>query len=145
MCIRDRGQADFIKQIAARYNVTDIAIDTTGHGRAVFELVKRWFPTVRAIEYSVAVKTALVIKGQSLFRAGRVEFDQGWSDVMQAFMAIRPALTGSGKGVTYTASRNGQIGHADIAWSILHAFSNEPLDVAAAADRAAGGQFIVSE
>lgn len=140
-----QGQADFIKRIAARYNVTDISIDTTGHGRAVFELVKKWFPNVRSIEYSVATKTALVIKGQSLFRAGRVEFDQGWTDVMQAFMAIRPTLTGSGKGVTYTASRNGQIGHADIAWAILHAFSNEPLDVAAAADGARVPQVVFSD
>lgn len=140
-----QGQADFIKSIAARYNVTDISIDTTGHGRAVFELVKRWFPTVRAIEYSVATKTALVIKGQSLFRSGRVEFDQGWTDLMQAFMAIRPTLTGSGRGVTYTASRNGQIGHADIAWAVLHAFSNEPLDVAAAAGGALGGRVIFSD
>ena len=136
-----QGQADFIRSIADRYNVTDISIDTTGHGRAVFELVKRWFPNVRAIEYSVATKTALVIKGQSLFRAGRVEFDQGWSDVMQAFMAIRPALTGSGKGVTYTASRNGQIGHADIAWAILHALSNEPMDASEPVSRGAKVKF----
>ena len=140
-----QGQADFIKSIYDRFNVTDISIDTTGHGRAVFELVKRWFPTVRAIEYSVATKTALVIKGQSLFRAGRVEFDAGWTDVMQAFMAIRPALTGSGKGITYVAARNGQIGHADIAWAILHAFSNEPLDVVAAAEGAGTAQVVFSD
>lgn len=140
-----QGQADFIKSVADRYNVTDIAIDTTGHGRAVFELVKKWFPTARAIEYSVATKTALVIKGQSLFRAGRVEFDTGWTDVMQAFIAIRPALTGSGKGVTYTAARNGQIGHADIAWAILHAFSNEPLDIVAAAEGAGAAQVVFSD
>jgi uncharacterized protein YjcR len=140
-----QGQADFIKSIADRYNVTDIAIDTTGHGRAVFELVKKWFPTVRAIEYSVATKTALVIKGQSLFRSGRVEFDAGWTDVMQAFMAIRPALTGSGKGVTYTAARNGKVGHADIAWAILHAFSNEPLDIADAISGVGVGQVIFSD
>jgi len=140
-----QGQADFIRKIAGHFNVTDIAIDTTGHGRAVFELVKHWFPTVRSIEYSIATKTALVIKGQSLFRAGRVEFDAGWTDVMQAFMAIRPALTGSGKGVTYVAGRNGQIGHADIAWAILHAFSNEPLDVAAAAESAGMAQAVFSD
>jgi len=135
-----QGQADFIKSVADRYNVTDIAIDTTGHGRAVFELVKKWFPMVRAIEYTVAVKTALVLKGQSLFRAGRVEFDQGWTDVAQAFLAIRPQMTASGKQVTYQARRNGQIGHADIAFAILHAFSNEPLDVA---DAGGGGGFAV--
>lgn len=127
-----QGQADFIAQIAARYNVTDIAIDTTGHGQAVFELVSKWFPLVRKIEYSVSSKTALVIKAQNVFRAGRIEFDAGWTDLMQALMAIRPALTGSQKGVTYIAKRNGTVGHADVAWALLNALSNEPLDVGSA-------------
>jgi len=132
------GQAAFIKAIAERYNVQDIAIDTTGSGKAVWELVSHWFPLARAIDYSVSVKTALVIKGQNVFREGRIEFDAGWTDVMQAFMAIRPALTTSQKGVTYVARRNGLVGHADVAWAILHALSNEPLDVARA-DEAQGG------
>ncbi|MGW8201894.1 terminase large subunit domain-containing protein [Sphingomonas bisphenolicum] len=133
-----QGQADFIKDIAARYNVTDIAIDTTGSGKAVRDLVANWFPTVRSIEYSVASKTALVIKAQSIFRAQRIEFDSGWTDLMQALMAIRPTLTGSQRGVTYTAKRNGEIGHADLAWALLHALSNEPLD-AGSASEARGG------
>lgn len=123
------GQAQFIRDVCARYNVTDIAIDVTGHGLAVWEIVSKWFPLARKIEYSVASKTALVIKGQNVFRANRIEFDAGWTDLMQALMAIRPTLTGSGKGVTYTARRGGEIGHADIAWALLHALSNEPLDV----------------
>jgi len=131
------GQAGFIKSICARYNVVDIAIDTTGHGLAVWELVSHWFPAARKIEYSVATKTALVIKAQNVFREQRIEFDAGWTDVMQALMAIRPALTGSKKGVTYIARRNGEIGHADIAWALLHALSNEPLD--ASAENARGG------
>lgn len=139
-----RGQADFIEQMADRYNVTDIAIDTTGHGLAVWELVSAWFPMARKIEYSVASKTALVIKGQNVFRAQRFEFDAGWTDVMQALMAIRPALTGSGRGVTYIARRNGQVGHADIAWAILNALSNEPLD-AGTAHEGAGGRVVFSD
>lgn len=131
-----QGQADFIAEVARRYNVTDIAIDTTGHGQAVFELVSRWFPLVRKIEYSVASKTALVIKAQNVFRAGRIEFDSGWSDLMQALMAIRPALTGSQKGVTYVARRDGMVGHADVAWALLNALSNEPLDVGSAGESA---------
>lgn len=133
-----QGQADFIKDVAARYHVTDIAIDTTGSGQAVWELVCHWFPLARKIDYSVAVKTALVIKGQNVFNSGRIEFDSGWTDVMAAFIAIRPAGTGSGRGVTYVARRNGEIGHADIAWAILHALSNEPLDVGSAS-QAVGG------
>lgn len=137
-----QGQADFIKDIASRFNVTDISIDTTGHGQAVWELVEKWFPGVRRIEYSVASKTALVIKGQNVFRSNRIEFDAGWSDVMAAFMAIRPTLTGSGRGVTYVARRSGTIGHADIAWAILHALSNEPLDVAGAESAGATIRFL---
>jgi uncharacterized protein YjcR len=141
-----QGQADRIRALAKVYNVTDIAIDVTGgHGQAVFELVKRWFPQARKIEYSLASKAAMVIKAQNLFRSGRVEFDQGWTDVLQAFMAIKPTLTPSGKGVTYTSPRNGVIGHADIAWACMHAFSNEPLDVEALATGAGAGFVVVSE
>lgn len=122
------GQAKLIKDVAERYNVVDIAIDTTGHGLAVWELVRKWFPTARKIEYSVLVKAQLVMKGQNIFRKGRIEMDAGWTDVMAAFMAIRPAITKSGKQVTYVAARNGEIGHADIAWSILHSLLVEPLD-----------------
>ncbi|NBC35559.1 terminase [Novosphingobium sp. FSY-8] len=135
------GQADAIKQVCARYNVQDIAIDTTGHGLAVHELVSHWFPRVRRIDYSVASKTALVIKGQHVFSAGRIEFDENWTDVMAAFMAIRPALTASQRGVTYIAKRNGEIGHADVAWAILHALSNEPLD-AGTTSEATGGAIV---
>lgn len=132
-----QGQADRIRQLAEVYHVTDIAIDVTGgHGQAVYEIVRRWFPQARKIEYSLASKAAMVIKAQNLFRSGRVEFDQGWTDVLQAFMAIKPTLTASGKGVTYTSPRNGVIGHADIAWACMHAFSNEPLDVEHAASGA---------
>lgn len=132
------GQAEAIRKVAGRYRVTDIAIDTTGHGLAVWELVRNWFPLARKIEYSVASKTALVVKGQNIFRNQRIEFDAGWSDLMQALMAIRPALTGSKKGVTYIAKRNGEIGHADVAWALLNALSNEPLDAGSASEGTGG-------
>jgi uncharacterized protein YjcR len=123
-----QGQADLIRETASRYNVVDIAIDTTGSGQAVLELVRKWFPTARGIDYSVRTKAELVMKGQNLFRHGRLEIDAGWTDVLSAFMAIRPAITKSGKQVTYVAARNGEVGHADIAWSILHSLLVEPLD-----------------
>lgn len=122
------GQAKLIRDVARRYNVVDIAIDTSAHGQAVLELVRKWFPTARGIDYSVRTKAELVMKGQNIFRNKRIEIDAGWTDVLAAFMAIRPALTKTGKQVTYTAARNGQIGHADIAWAILHSLLVEPLD-----------------
>jgi hypothetical protein len=59
------GQAEAIRAVCQRYKVADISIDTTGHGLAVWELVSKWFPLARKIEYSVASKTALVIKGRT--------------------------------------------------------------------------------
>lgn len=141
-----QGQADRIRELAKVYNVTDIAIDVTGgHGQAVYEIVRKWFPQARKIEYSLSSKAAMVIKAQNLFRSGRVEFDMGWTDVMQAFMSIKPTLTASGKGVTYTSPRNGVIGHADIAWACMHAFSNEPLDTESLATGAGAGVVVFSD
>lgn len=136
-----QGQADVIKAASARYNVVDIAIDTSGAGLAVWELVSNWFPSARKIEYNMASKAALVHKGQNIFRNQRIEFDAGWTDVMRCFIAIRPALTGSQKGVTYVAKTGRDIGHADVAWAILHALSSEPMDAGTA--HQGGGGFVV--
>ena len=132
-------QATAIRDAARRYNVVDIAIDTSGAGQAVWELVTKWQPTARRIDYTVSSKAALVIKMQNVMRRGRFEYDAGWSDISAAFMAIRPTI--SGKTVTYTARRNGQIGHADIAWAIMHAVSNEPMDASSAHQQAATVEF----
>lgn len=123
-----QGQAAEIKAFAEKYNVSKIGIDVTGAGRAVHQIVSRWFPTAEAITYSLEKKTALVLKAKNVISAGRLEFDAGWLDVMGAFMAIRPEITKGGSRVTYVASRAGGVGHADLAWSIMHALQFEPLD-----------------
>lgn len=120
------GQAAKLKEIASKYNVTRIGIDTTGAGKAVHALVLKWFPTAHAYNYSVPLKTSMVLKAKNVISAGRLEFDAGWMDVLQAFMSIKPEFTS--KGITYTASRSGGVGHADVAWAIMHALYFEPLD-----------------
>ncbi|MCJ2189154.1 terminase large subunit domain-containing protein [Novosphingobium beihaiensis] len=124
-----QGQADAVKEMAAKYNVTRIGIDTTGAGKAVHQLVSKWFPLAEAITYSVQTKTAMVLKAKNVISTGRLEFDAGWLDVMQAFMAIRPEITKGGTQVTYVASRAGGVGHADLVWAVMHALFFEPLDV----------------
>ena len=127
------GQDRRIIAIADLYNVEDISVDTTGGmGKAVFELVQLWFPAVRRIDYSVSAKAALVLKAQNVMRNTRFEFDAGDTDVQSAFMSIRPAITPSGKQITYITQRVEGGGHGDIAWAIMHAFSNEPMNAALA-------------
>lgn len=122
------AQAAKIIEQLDRYRVDYIGIDATGCGGAVWQLVVARFPLAKKITYSVEVKTQMVLKAKSVFSAGRVEFDAGWTDVAASFMAIRAELTGSQRQITYTASRAGDTGHADLAWAIMHALANEPLD-----------------
>jgi len=121
------GQDRAIRDMAARYDVTKIAIDTTGVGKAVVQLVAKWFPTVEPITYSVQTKSQMVYKAKHVITSNRLEFDAGWLDVMQAFMAIRPEV--NKQGVTFVASRAGGVGHADLAWAIMNALYFEPLDI----------------
>lgn len=121
------AQAEAVRAMCGKYTVTRMGIDTTGAGKAVHQLVTKWFPTAEAINYSPATKTAMVLKAKNVISSGRLEFDAGWMDMMASFMAIHPEITKGG--VTYTASRAGGTGHADLAWAVMHALFFEPLDI----------------
>lgn len=122
------AQADSIRRITQQFNVTYMAIDTTGIGQGVYQLVKQFYPAVVGLNYSPEVKGRLVLKGLSVIGKARLEFDAGWTDLAQSFMAIRKTMTASGRKVTYEASRSEETGHADLAWACLHAIDNEPLE-----------------
>ena len=122
------AQAGNIKRLCSHYNVADIAIDTTGMGTGVFQLVRQFFPAARAIQYSPETKATMVMKTQDVMGKGRLEFDSGWTDLAAAFMAIRKTMTASGRHVTYDASRSADVGHADLAWSVMHSLIYEPLE-----------------
>ena len=122
------GQAGFIRSLCNRYNVVDIGIDTTGIGTGVHQLVKQFFPGVRALQYSPELKQRMVMKTHDVMGKGRLEWDAGWTDLAAAFMAIRKTVTASGRHVTYDASRSADVGHADLAWSVMHSLIFEPLE-----------------
>lgn len=123
------AQAAAVREMHDKYAVTKIGIDVTGAGKAVHQLVSKWFPMAHAITYSVSSKTTMVLKAKNVISSGRLEFDAGWLDMMQAFMAIRPEITKGGTQVTYVASRAGGTGHADLAFAVMHALQFEPLDI----------------
>ncbi|MBY6206875.1 MULTISPECIES: terminase large subunit domain-containing protein [Halomonas] len=122
------AQADFIKGFRDRYRIEHIGIDITGLGEAVAEHVAKWFPTLTRFRYDPAVKGRLVMQAQQIMRRGRLEFDVGWMDLAQSFMAIKKELTASGRQYTYTSGRSKATGHADLAWATMHALSHEPID-----------------
>lgn len=122
------AQAEAIRKITERYNVTYIGIDMTGIGQGVYQLVKQFFPGVTGFTYSPDVKVRLVLKAKDVISKRRMEFDAGWTDLAQSFMAIRKTTTASGRQVTYEAGRSDEISHADLAWACMHALANEPLE-----------------
>lgn len=122
------AQAEAIRKMTERYNVTYIGIDATGLGEGVYQLVKQFYPAAVAFKYSIEVKQRLILKMQDVIRRQRLEFDAGWTDLAQSFMAIRKTLTASQRYVTYVADRKDEVSHADIAWATMHAIYNEPLE-----------------
>lgn len=131
-----------LQQMARRYNVTDIAIENSAFGSAVYQQVVKWFPLARKVDYSITGKAHMVMKAQNLLRAGRIEIPIEFGDVRDSFMMIRPSLTSSGKQLTYVSGRSGELGHADIAWATMHALINEPLGVEDGGQRKSNVEFI---
>ncbi len=115
------AQAAEIRKLTQRYRIEHIGIDVSGLGEAVAEHVEKWFPTLTRFRYDPAVKGRLVMQAQQIMRKNRLEFDAGWSDLAQSFMAIKRELTASGRQYTYTSGRSQATGHADLAWATMHA------------------------
>ena len=46
------------------------------------------------LDYSVALKSQMVLKAKNVISKRRIEWDAGWIDLSQAFMAIRPQRKG---------------------------------------------------
>ena len=134
-------QSNHIRNVCNKYNVEHIAIDTSGIGYGVFELVKKFFPAVTAIQYSLEVKTKLVLKARQIISRRRLEFDAGQTDIAMAFMTVHQTTTPSGL-ITYAASRTSETGHADIAWALMHALYKEPLTTS---DETGGGSQSIME
>ena len=122
------AQAAFIRKQVDRFSVTHIGIDTTGMGESVAQIVERFFPTVVRYRYTPEVKSALVRQTQQMIRRGRLEFDSGWSDLAHSFMSIKRGMTEGGRQMTYKAGRSNATGHAELAWAVMHALGEAPID-----------------
>lgn len=121
-----RHQANEIKALTQKYNITFMGIDCTGPGHGVFEMVQTFYPRATAIHYGLDTKTNLVLKAQDVIESGRIEWDAEHTDIPQSFLQITQTSTSSDQ-ITYAANRTNETGHADKAWAIMHGLSNEPL------------------
>ena len=136
------AQAKAIQAMTRRYNVAALVVDTTGIGQGVFQLVQKFYPAARGINYSLEAKTLLVMKAQQVIKAQRLQFDAGNKELASSFMAIKRELTASGKSVTYAAGRSQETGHSDLAWACMNALSNEPLETGTGLASSQGQSFL---
>lgn len=120
-------QSNRIKDVKDTHNVQHIGIDTTGIGHGVYELVLAWYPQVTPIHYSMDMKTKLVVKALDVIENGRLKYKASDHEITRAFLMISKTTTGSGQ-ITYASTRSTEAGHADVAWSIMHALQYEPID-----------------
>lgn len=119
-------QGERIREQSRRYNYGHYGVDTTGPGIGVYEMVKQFIPMTVPIVYNPQVKAQLVLKALEVMEQGRFQFDAGDIDLAHAFMTIKRTTTNSGQ-MTYAAGRTEKTGHADEAWSVMHALGAEPL------------------
>ena len=119
-------QGERIREQSRRYNYGHYGVDCTGPGIGVYEMVKQFIPMTVPIVYSPQVKAQLVLKALEVMEQGRFQFDAGDIDLAHAFMTIKRTTTTSGQ-MTYAAGRTDKTGHADEAWSVMHALAAEPL------------------
>ena len=130
-------QANQIKELMRRFNLTYIGIDTTGIGRQVYDLVQTFAPREASpILYSVESKNRLIFKLIDLVSQKRIEWakdaidevSRNRAEITPSFMAIRRTVTKSGNALTFVAERSESTGHADVCFAISHAVINEPID-----------------
>lgn len=120
-------QARVIEDLTFKYNVQHIGIDVTGgNGDAVYQLVKKFFPSAIPYTFNIASKRALVLKMLQVIRAGRWEYDRGERALTNAFNAVRKIKTPAGF-ITYDTDRTRGVSHGDLAWATMLAVINEPL------------------
>lgn len=113
-------QAEEIRQLTEKYNVAEIAMDTTGIGGPTAELVEVFFPSLMRINYNIESKNKMVYKAREVIQSGRLLFDGGWDDVVHAFMMIKKTITQRSQQFTFTAKRTQNSSHADLAMAIMH-------------------------
>ncbi|HFV7966064.1 TPA: terminase family protein [Escherichia coli] len=121
------AQAKVIEEFTFRYNVEHIGIDVTGgHGDAVYQIVKRFFPAAIPYTFTLSSKRTLVLKMLQLMRAGRWEYDRSERELVSAFNAVRKTKTQAGF-ITYETDRARGVSHGDLAWATMLAVINEPV------------------
>ena len=122
-------QANQIRALYEKYNMTYIGIDATGVGYGVYELVKEFARrAATAIIYNPESKTGMVLKVHDLVEHGQIEWSEKELDIVPSFLMIKHQSTKSGNTMTFTAERTVKTQHADVFFAICNAINKKSLN-----------------
>ena len=123
-----RYQANQIKQLFEKYNMTYIGIDATGVGLAVYENIKEFARRAAVpIVYNPDSKSEMVLKVHDLVEHNLLQWDQNELDIVPSFLMIKHQSTKSGNTMTFTAERTVKTQHADVFFAICNAINRKSL------------------
>ena len=120
-------QAEQIARLCTRFNVQEIAMDTTGIGKGTAEHVRVFFPRLRELNYSAELKAELVTKALDIVETKRMEIPEDWHDLIKSLLQLYIA-TSDGGNLSYRARRNEETGHADLAFALLNVLHFEKMN-----------------
>ena len=115
--------------ITEKYNVVYMAMDMSGVGSAVAELVRKFYPGLDELDYSPEMKRMMVYKAREIINDGRLQFDAEWDDLVHSFLMIRQQTTKASNQITFISNRSKVGSHADLAWASMHVMRWEPIDI----------------
>ena len=123
-----KWQAQQIKALCEKYNITYIGIDATGVGYGVFEEIKEFARREAVpINYSPEVKTEMVLKVHDLIENEMLEWSDKELDIPASFLMIKQTTTKSGNTTTFIAERTVKTQHADVFWAMANALNRKSL------------------
>ncbi|WP_221065959.1 terminase large subunit domain-containing protein [Methylomagnum ishizawai] len=131
------SQARRIKEFLKCYNVVHIGVDVSGEGRGVWPYLQD-LPQAMPMTYNLNFKADLVTKALDVVQPPpRLQFDAKDKDITAAFLMIHTTTTPGTNQITYHSARTNALGHADVAWAIMHALIYEPINAAGNSTRVA--------
>lgn len=123
-----KWQAQQIKGLFEKYNITYLGIDATGVGYGVYEEVKE-FARREAVplNYNPEVKTGMVLKMHDLVTSENIAWSNKEIDIAASFLMVKQTTTRSGEKTTFIAERTAQNQHADVFWAMCNAINKKSL------------------
>lgn len=123
-----KWQAQQIKALFEKYNISYLGIDATGVGYGVYEEVKE-FARREAVplNYNPEVKTGMVLKMHDLVTSENIEWSNKEIDIAASFLMVKQTTTKSGEKTTFIAERTTQNQHADVFWAMCNAINKKSL------------------